>query len=257
MMVWQKFLCLQILPQKKSQKKQPEVPDTEPVGDLFLKQKPFPSLLSTVTLFLEQESVSRLAMNLDVNYCQVNQENFNKKTETENTMQEMIFMQDGDSFQNSPIDLIFYEKKILLDNSKSSNYLADVASMSYCKLSSERFKHFLNVDIAESAYNLELLLCMKNMTAQFVTKKEYQQILFILGFKDYNSKIVIQDYKKILALLNDFDTATEINFKDMIKQLQFPYIYDDQLDLAENRQQFKDFFSCLTKIRCAVVEGSH
>src|SRR5687768_15332917 len=28
-------------------------------------------------------------------------------------------------------------------------------------------------------------------------------------------------------------------------------------NLAENRHDFKDFFSCLTNIRCAVVEGGH
>ena len=96
---------------KNLQKKHTTVIETEPVGDLFLKQKPFPSLLPMVTLFLEQEPVSSLAMNLDVNYCRVNQENYNKKWETEKTMQEMIFIQDGDSFQNSPIDLVFYKKK--------------------------------------------------------------------------------------------------------------------------------------------------
>ena len=40
-------------------------------------------------------------------------------------------------------------------------------------------------------------------------------------------------------------------------QLQLPYIYDDTKTLFENRCSFKDFFSCLTKIRCAVVEGGH
>ena len=45
------------------------IPETEPVGELLLKQKPFYSLLPTITLFLEQEPISGLAMNLDVNYC--------------------------------------------------------------------------------------------------------------------------------------------------------------------------------------------
>ena len=50
-------------------KKHFEFPETEPVGELLLKQKPFYSLLPTITLFLEQEPISGLAMNLDVNYC--------------------------------------------------------------------------------------------------------------------------------------------------------------------------------------------
>jgi predicted protein tyrosine phosphatase len=128
--------------------------------------------------------------------------------------------------------------------------------MSSCKLRPDRFKQNTDEDIDNSAYNYELLVCMKNMTAQFVTKNEYQKLLFILGFKDYNSNIMSQDYKEILTLFNDFNTATESNFKDMLKQLQFPFVYDEHIDLAENQQKFK-FFSCLTKIRCAVVEGSH
>ena len=43
----------------------------------------------------------------------------------------------------------------------------------------------------------------------------------------------------------------------MIHQLQLPFIYEDKKTLAENRREFKDFFSCLTNIRCAVVEGGH
>src|SRR5687767_3033856 len=43
----------------------------------------------------------------------------------------------------------------------------------------------------------------------------------------------------------------------MIHRLEFPYVNDDLKTLAENRRDFKDFFSCLTNIRCAVVEGGH
>ena len=43
----------------------------------------------------------------------------------------------------------------------------------------------------------------------------------------------------------------------MLDQLQLPFIYDTNKTLPENRRDFKDFFSCLTKIRCAVVEGGH
>lgn len=43
----------------------------------------------------------------------------------------------------------------------------------------------------------------------------------------------------------------------MINQLQFPFKYDKKKSRAENRHEFKDFFLCLTNIRCAVVEGGH
>ena len=74
-------------------------PKTEDLGGLFLKQEPFASLLPTVTLFLEQEPVSCLAMNLDVNYCHVRQENYFKKGETAKTMEEMIFLKTENLFR--------------------------------------------------------------------------------------------------------------------------------------------------------------
>src|SRR5688572_20845108 len=43
----------------------------------------------------------------------------------------------------------------------------------------------------------------------------------------------------------------------MLYQMHLPYIYDIKMSLAENRREFKDFFSFLTNIRCAVVEGGH
>src|SRR5688572_1242848 len=62
---------------------------------------------------------------------------------------------------------------------------------------------------------------------------------------------------EVLKLFNTFDTGTKDNFQDMLYKLQFPFVYNDTKSLAENRRNFKDFFSCLTNIRCAVVEGSH
>ena len=227
------------------------------VENLFLKQKPFQSLLPTVNLFLEQEPVSGVAMNLDVNYRHVIQDNYFKQGETEKTMQEMIFEPYGDSFQNSPIDLIFYEKVIVPVGTKSDDNSAEIASISYCKLSPLRFNQFTDVGVEESAYNVELLLSMKNVTAQWVTEMEYRKLLFIMGMKDYESEVFFQDYKAILSLFNDFDTASEENFKSMLDKSQFPFVYDDETDLASNRLHFKMFFSCLTKIRCAIVEGSH
>lgn len=40
-------------------------------------------------------------------------------------------------------------------------------------------------------------------------------------------------------------------------RLHFPYIYNEEQTHAQSRQDFKDFFSCLTNIRCVVVEGGH
>ena len=81
--------------------------------------------------------------------------------------------------------------------------------------------------------------------------------MFVLGNKEYNFEAITQDYKVILTLFNSFDQSSKNSIKNLISQFQFPFEYDETISEADNRLLFKDFFSCLTKIRCAVIEGSH
>ena len=72
-------------------------------------EKNFECLLPTIILFLEQESISNVSMNLNVNFRRVRQENFtDSKRENFNSA---LFEANGKTFQNSPIHLMFYEKK--------------------------------------------------------------------------------------------------------------------------------------------------
>src|SRR3954468_7717899 len=69
----------------------------------------FDTLFLTVVLFLEQDPFTNIAIYLDVNFCKVKQKNYKKKTDGK-TMQDEIWMEGGDTFQNSPIHLLFYER---------------------------------------------------------------------------------------------------------------------------------------------------
>ena len=115
--------------------------------------------------------------------------------------------------------------------------------MSYCKLDSERFGECTDGDIDDSVYNAELLFCMKNMAGQVVSKEEYWQLLFVLGFKEYNFEAITQDYKVILTLFNSFDQSSKNSIKDWINQFQFSFEYDETISEADNRLLFKDFFA--------------
>lgn len=66
-----------------------------------------------------------------------------------------------------------------------------------------------------------------------------------------------QTYREVLTLFNIFHTGTIDNFTDMLIPLKFPFEHNKNKTLAKNRCDFKDFFSCLTNIRCVVVEESH
>jgi hypothetical protein len=72
-------------------------------------------------------------MNLDVNFWRVRQENFTQLKGM--NIKEAIFKENGDTFQNSSIYLLFYEKisnKDLQDDQVPENEQPKIASMSLC-----------------------------------------------------------------------------------------------------------------------------
>jgi hypothetical protein len=72
-------------------------------------------------------------MNLDVNFWRVCQENFTQLKGM--NIKEAIFKENGDTFQNSSIHLLFYEKisnKDLQDDQVPENEQPKIASMSLC-----------------------------------------------------------------------------------------------------------------------------
>ena len=147
----------------------------------------FQSLLSTVTLFIEQDPFLHVPMSLDVNYCRVCQENFTK--EGGKNIKEEIFTENGDTFQNSPIHLLFYEK---IRRQDIRGELSKISSMSFCQ-----FKKKSGISVQPPAYDVELVLLLKDFTAQFVTKEQYQQLLFILG-QNQNKNSILLELSKLL-----------------------------------------------------------
>src|SRR5687767_2211830 len=92
-----------------------DVYQTIPVEDFLLKENEFKSLHPTIVLFIEQEPYSNVSMNLDVNFWEIHQEKFDKVIYGI-TMREEAIKPNGDTFQNSPINLLFYEKIHIADS---------------------------------------------------------------------------------------------------------------------------------------------
>jgi len=154
-------------------------------------------------------------------------------------MREEAIKPNGDTFQNSPIHLLFYEK---ISNAESDlvpnmNDKPKLSSMSWCG-----FKKNSTINLPEGADELALLLVLENFTAQFVTKKQYLHLMFILGQDVNKTGVNQQNYMEILQLFNPYPTDTAENFKDMISQLQFPFVFDKKKTLGQSRHDFKDFF---------------
>ena len=174
-------------------------------------------------------------MHLDVNFCQINQENYYNSDSS--TFCHEMFKANGDSFQNTPVHLLFYEKistqEMLVP---SLDPMPELFSMSWC-----RFKKNAMSNMNKLAYDVSLLMVIEGLTGQFVTREKYLQLMFILGQKIINPGND-QDYKELLTLLNNFNTSTPENFKALISKLEFPFIYDEQKIIFQNRCDFKDFF---------------
>ena len=132
------------------------------------------------------------------------------------------------------------------------NARPELSSMSYCRLKTD-----IDLKLPELAFDLDLRLIMRGVSAQFVSKEQYQQLLFILGQKGHNETGITQNYTEILSLFNNFHTNSHENIQHMLAALEFLFPYNMHKSIAQNRRDFKDFFSYLTNIRCAVVEGSH
>ena len=208
-----------------------DLPQGVPVDDMFGMEKNFESLLTTLDLFIEQEPISNVPMNLDVNFWHVRQDTFFEVKGSSISMRDAIFKENDDSFQNSHIYLVFYEKiknTDLPEETVPAVARPELISMSQCKM-----KRLAGLDVPELAYKQELLLVLQGVTAQFVTNEKYQQLLFILGRKD-NSSVENQQisYKDVLTVFNNFITTTPEIFIALIKALQFPFVYDHSKSLA-------------------------
>src|SRR5688572_25170149 len=79
----------------------------------------FDSLFLTIIWFLEHDPYTNSAMNLDVNYLKVKQENFKASRGTDKDIYDAITVKNGDTFQNTPILLLFYEKRYKSDIPKN------------------------------------------------------------------------------------------------------------------------------------------
>ena len=84
------------------------------------------------------------------------------------------------SFQNSPIHLVFYEK--ISESEWKTNQICpgvkatppEIRSMSSCMLKSDE-----DPKLVQPAYDMPLDLILSEVTGQFVTPERYAQLMFI------------------------------------------------------------------------------
>src|SRR5687768_10798034 len=117
-------------------------------------------------------------MNLNVKFRHVQQENY-MQMDGDN-FKDAINEEKGRKFQKVAIHFVFYEmipkSPPLTGLIPTVDEQPQLSSMTWCKL-----KKNLLPDLPQKTFESDLLLVLKGVTAQFVTKEQYHQLLFILG----------------------------------------------------------------------------
>ena len=105
--------------------------------EMLQVEQNFHLVFSTIVWFLKQDPFTNIAMHLDVNYHRVKQENFTAANRKD--IHNAIMKANGDTFQNTPIHLLFYEK--IKEAKLSSNDMVlsletppEIPSLSVCEL---------------------------------------------------------------------------------------------------------------------------
>ena len=65
-----------------------------------------------------------------------------------------------------------------------------------------------------------------DVTAQFVSLEQYEQLLYVLGQKPHSATEC--SGQEVLTLLNESPTYTPDNFIDMLHCLQLPFKYNEK-----------------------------
>src|SRR5687767_6892842 len=105
-------------------------------------------------------------MYLDVNFWRVHQENYTQVRGI--NIKEAIFKEGGDTFQNCSIHLSFYEKISNKDLLVPLDEQPKIFSMSLCQFNKDD-----TLKVPPTAYEIKIVLVLKDFTAQFVTKQQY------------------------------------------------------------------------------------
>lgn len=137
---------------------------------LEVKQK-FESLFSTIVWFVEQDPYTNVAMNLEVNYCKVKQDNYFVLTPTGKDFHTALMEIGGTTFQNSQIHLLFYERSVHKSNQAILKYKVGILFCKYllwaCVTSRKTFGAMLIKWLIRWSYiwlsmMLLLSLCQRN-----------------------------------------------------------------------------------------------
>jgi hypothetical protein len=231
-------------------------------------------------------TIEGVGMRISVNYRSVLQSNYFDQVDNKKSIFQAAYETDGDTFQNSPLKLVFYAaihtgKEALLSNMKLTsiskvNIDATAASLPVslrfiCVDSIDSINTKIIVLIIlvfsffqpiETGVYSNMILENERIHCAWPGQEQLENFLFVLGYHPYKNvydSLGKHDFpwKTILSLFNDKDMSDSEAVKSILTDLNFDFMYDDSLTSAQNLSQFKSFYQCLSPISGSALEGGH
>jgi hypothetical protein len=206
-------------------------------------------------------SVEGTSMRIPVNYRQVSQNNFFKpQGEAQKTMLEAALEPDGDSYQNSPLKLVFYSAypKAVGKLTKHDDHLK-LTSISQVNVNPDKAglpKEKRGVAIPY----INMTIQMEDVQCMWPREEDLRDMLYFFGFHPTANLGESQhDFRwdEILSLFNDKDMNDKNVLKHMLRELSLEFIYKDHLDRDQNLRNFKNFYQFMSPVSGCAVEGDH
>jgi hypothetical protein len=218
----------------------------------------FKTNLMWLSIFVN--SVEGVSMRIPVNYRQVSQQNFFKpQGEEQKTMLEAAYEPDGDTFQNSPLKLVFYSafpKVVRKARQEDHLKLTSISQVNVNpgKASLPKQKGGVPIQYMNMTIQMEDVVCM------WPREEDLRDLLYFFGFHPIDNlgeSVHYFPWNDILSLFNGKDMNDGLVLKQMLRQLSLDFLYEDHWDIGQNLKNFKQFYQFMSPVSGCAVEGDH
>ena len=209
----------------------------------------FKTNLMWLSIFIP--SVEGVGMRLPVNYRTVDMRNyFAKEVQQATNICDAVYVPGGDTFQNSPIKLVFFAGF----HKQAAPGTLNLSSISKVNMNAS------NAKLSQKKEYTNMTLVMEDIQCLWPRQEDLQSFLYLLGyhpFKNLGTGNHDFPWNQILSIFNDLDIGKQDVLELMLRRLGLGFVYDKNQDLQKNLAMFKNFIQFMTPIFCSAIEGGH
>jgi hypothetical protein len=207
-------------------------------------------------------SVEGVSMRTPVNCRRVLQSNCFKHQEEGKeikTILDAVCEPDGDTFQNSPLKLVFHVAFHKGPAKTTGDDELKLTSISKINVSQEKAKLPKQKDGMDLDHS-NVILEMEDANCMWPRHEDLRDLLFFLGCHPHENLDASHDsfpWNDILSLFNGKDMTDADALKHMLAELSLEFLCEDHEDRETNLRRFKEFCQFMTPASASPVEGAH